>query len=89
MFGSPYSQYGYTPTGTTRRLAMSNNDREREQGENAAFQYGREFDQQEHEKQLQAQEQQRRQYDSETARMGQEQKYGLLGGLLGQPRRIV
>jgi hypothetical protein len=35
-----------------------------------------------HERNLQASEAQRRQYDSETARMGQDKKYGLLGGLL-------
>ena len=79
---SPYSQYGYNPTGSTGRMLKSTNDAEREQGENLAFGYGREYDQQEHEKRLQAQEQQRRQYDSETARQGQEKKYGLLGGLL-------
>ena len=32
---------------------------------------------------LQSQEQQRRAYDSETARQSQQQKYGILGGLLG------
>lgn len=36
-----------------------------------------------YERSLQMQEQKRRQYDSETARMGQGQKYGVLGGLLG------
>lgn len=39
--------------------------------------------QEQHERALQAQEQQRRAYESETARMGQQQKYGLLGGLIG------
>lgn len=42
--------------------------------------------QQSHERALQQQEQQRRAYDSETQRMGQQQKYGLLGGLLGSNR---
>lgn len=36
-----------------------------------------------HERSLQMAEQQRRQYDSETARESQKQKYGVLGGLLG------
>lgn len=35
-----------------------------------------------HERNLQASEAQRRQYDSETARIGTSQKYGLLGNLL-------
>lgn len=38
--------------------------------------------QNQHEMGLQAAEQQRRMYDSQTARMGQQQKFGLLGGLL-------
>ncbi len=79
---NPYSQYGYRPTGTTGKQLRSTNDAEREMGENNAFYFGRDYDQQEHEKRLQAQEQQRRQYDSETARQGQEKKYGLLGNLL-------
>lgn len=83
-----FSQYGYQPTGSTRANLMSGNDAMIRQGENDAFAYGRQWDQQEHEKGLQQQEQQRRQYDSETNRMGQEQKYGLLGNLLGAPRRI-
>ncbi len=41
-----------------------------------------------HEQSLQAAEQQRRAYDSETNRMGQSQKMSLLGGLLGSPRRL-
>lgn len=82
MMPSPYSRYGYNPTGDVRAMLHSGNDAMVRQGENAAFAYGRDYDQQEHEKGLQAQEQQRRQYDSETARMGQEKKYGLLGGLL-------
>ena len=36
-----------------------------------------------HERSLQNQEQKRRMYDSETSRVVQQQKYGLLGGLLG------
>jgi hypothetical protein len=39
-----------------------------------------------HERNLQASEQARRQYDSETARAGQQQKYGLLSNLLGGNR---
>lgn len=83
MYGmSPYSQYGYNPTGTTGRMLKSNNDAEREQGENLAFAYGRDYDQQEHEKRLQAQEQQRRAFDSETARQGQDKKWNVIGNLL-------
>jgi hypothetical protein len=78
-----YSQYGYKPFGTTRDMIMSGNDALRRQGEDMAGEYGRMYDQQEHEKGLQAQEQARRQYDSETARMGQEKKYGVLSSLLG------
>lgn len=37
-----------------------------------------------HERLLQQQEQQRRQYDSETQRMGQDKKYGVLSGLIGK-----
>lgn len=84
-----FSQYGYRPSGTTRSMLMSGNDSLMRQGEDAAFEYGRQWDQQEHEKGLQQQEQQRRQYDSETARMGQQQKYGVLSHLLGAPRRIA
>jgi hypothetical protein len=84
-----FSKRGYQPFGTTRSMMMSGNDAMRQQGENMAAEYGLMYDQQEHEKGLQQQEQQRRSYDSETARMGQEQKYGVLGQLLGAPRRIV
>lgn len=42
--------------------------------------------QQNHERTLQQQEQQRRMYDSETARQSQQQKFGVLGGLLGGNR---
>lgn len=68
--------------GDTGALLRSNNDAQRRMGENLAYEYGRQYDQEEHEKGLQSQEQRRRQYESETARMGQQQKYGLLGGLL-------
>lgn len=83
MYGmNPFSRSGYNPTGTTGRMLKSTNDAEREQGENLAFAYGRDHDQQEHEKGLQAQEQKRRAYDSETARMGQQAKFSVLGDLL-------
>lgn len=83
-----WSRYGYTPTGDTRAMLNSGNDAMRQAGENNAYAYGRQWDQEEHEKQLQAQEQQRRQYDSETSRMGQQQKFNVLGNLLGAPRRM-
>ena len=37
-----------------------------------------------HERGLQMQEQQRRQYDSETARIGQDKKYSVLSGLMSR-----
>lgn len=87
MYGmNQFSRSGYMPTGSTSRMLHSTNDAEREQGENLAFAYGRDYDQQEHEKNLQAQEQQRRQYDSETNRMGQQQKFGVLRSLLSNYR---
>ena len=70
-----YSQYGYRPTGSV--LRMLGDSQRREQGENLAFEYGRQWDQEQHERNLQAQEQSRRQYDSETQR----QKLGVLSNL--------
>jgi hypothetical protein len=71
-----YSQYGYRPTGSI--LRMLGDSQRREQGEDLAFEQGRQWDQEQHERALQAQEQGRRQYDSETQR----QKLGVLGNLL-------
>lgn len=71
-----YSQYGYRPTGSV--LRMLGDSQKREQGENLALEYGRQWDQEQHERGLQAQEQSRRQYDSETQR----QKLGVLSNLL-------
>jgi len=79
-----WSQYGYQPTGDV--AAMLQNANTNQQGQNAAYAYGRQYDQEEHEKALQQQEQQRRQYDSETTRMGQTQKFNVLGNLLGGVR---
>ena len=81
-----YSQYGYQPTGSVARLLGSNHDGAMEQGQNLAFNYGRQYDQQEHEKGLQASEQQRRQYDSETARMLGSQRNQFLGNLINSYR---
>lgn len=75
--------YGYQPFGTARRMLHSGNAAQIEQGENIAGAYGQEMQRQQHESGLQSQEQQRRMFDSQTARMGQEKKYGLLGNLLG------
>jgi hypothetical protein len=90
---SMYSRYGYEPFGDTKAMLESNNDYQRRQGENAAMAYGRQFDQQEHEKGLQAAEQQRRAYDSETARQMGQQKMGVLSGLVsglgGIQRRVM
>lgn len=79
-----FSRYGYMPTGDTLALLSSNNPADRQAGQNLAFSYGRAFDQQEHEKGLQSQEQKRRMYDSETQR----QKVGLLGNLLSNNRTM-
>jgi hypothetical protein len=54
------------------------------QGENLAGAYGRDLQRENAEMSVLQQEQKRRQYDSETQR----QKLGVLGGLLGAPRRI-
>lgn len=73
-----FSQYGYQPTGSVLRMLGDNNQAIRQQGENLAIEYGRAWDQEKHEQGLQADEQARRQYDSETQR----QKVGVLGNLL-------
>lgn len=77
-----FSQYGYEPYGDVKAMLRSNNDALMRQGENLAGQYGRQYDQEEFEKGLQQQEQQRRAYDSETARMLGQQKNHFLGNLL-------
>ncbi len=74
----------YTPFGSAARAFQSNDPNQIEQAENAANAYLRDLRREDHEMGLQRQEQSRRQYDSETQR----QKMGLLGGLLGAPRRI-
>lgn len=67
--------YGYQPLGYM--------DQRRAEDPAAAFERQRTLAQEAHERSLQNQEQQRRMYDSESARIGQRQKYGVLGGLLG------
>jgi len=88
-----YSQYGYQPVGDVAQRLLSTNDAEHRRGENEAFAYGRQFDQQEHEKGLQSAEQQRRAYDSETARQLGHEKMGVLSGLIsgmgGVQRRVM
>lgn len=49
-----------------------------------AYQQSVEGQREMYERSLQQQEQQRRMYDSETARKSQDQKYGVLGGLLSK-----
>lgn len=49
-----------------------------------AYMSSPEYEREQFERGLQSQEQQRRQYDSETARHSQQQKYGVLGGLIGK-----
>ena len=70
--------FGYQPFGTTARLLQSENPNDVAVGENMAGAYGRDLGRESHEQSLQQQEQNRRQYDSETAR----RKASLLGGLL-------
>jgi len=78
-------QYGYTPFGHVGKMIQSPaNEALSHQGHILAGQYGRELKRENHEMGLLQQEQSRRQYDSETQR----QKLGVLGGLLGAPRRI-
>lgn len=78
------NRWGYTPFGQTARMLQSNNPDLIAQGEQNAGLWSRDLKREQHEMGLQQQEQARRQYDSETQR----QKTGLLGGLLGAPRRI-
>jgi hypothetical protein len=87
-FEGGWSQYGYRPTGEVAAALSSNNDYRIRQGQNAAFQYGRQYDQEEHEKALQADEQRRRDYDSETQRQLGAQKNSILSGLLGGTRQL-
>jgi hypothetical protein len=71
--------FGYQPFGTTARLLQSGNPNDVAVGENMAGEYGRDLAREGHEQRLQQQEQNRRQYDSETAR----KKASILSGLLG------
>jgi len=86
-----FSVSGYHPTGDVASDLESNNGYRQARGQNAAFEYGRQYDQEEHEKALQQEEQQRRQYDSETQRESVHQagqKNSILSGLLGGTRTI-
>lgn len=74
-----YSKRGYAPTGQVLGLLGSSHPADKALGQSMAWHYGREYDQQEHEKGLQADEQRRRAYDSETER----KKLGVLSSLLG------
>lgn len=51
---------------------------------NLAYKQSPDYEREMFERGLQQQEQSRRQFDSETARQGQERKYGVLSGLLGK-----
>lgn len=46
------------------------------------YAFSPDIEREQHERSMQQQEQNRRQYDSDTARMGQEKKYGVLQGLV-------
>lgn len=76
-----YSQYGYRPTGTV--LRMLGDSQLREAGQNLAFEHQKQYTQEQHERNLQSQEQARRQFDSETQR----RKLGVLGSLLSRRLR--
>lgn len=67
--------YGYQPQGYMEQRQAED--------PNAAFERQQQAAQAAHERSLQTQEQQRRMYDSQSARIGQRQKFGVLGGLLG------
>ena len=82
MFG-----FGYRPFGTAARLmgqGMHGNPNAVEMGENIAGDYAREMNRERHEQSLQSSEQNRRHFDSQTARM----KVGVLGGLLTGRHRL-
>ena len=76
MYGM--NAFGYQPFGTTAAMLQSGNPYLQMQGENLAGEYGRDLNRERHEQGLQDAEQNRRQYDSETAR----KRVGVLGGLL-------
>lgn len=74
----PYYQHSPQPYGQTQALADA---------DMAMFNYKNrsiEGDREMYERSLQQAEQQRRQYDSETARQSQDRKYGVLSGLISK-----
>lgn len=82
------AQWGGSTVGRQLGTEMDKaSKRVEEQDAQAAAEHNRQvadsYAQGQHERSLQSQEQQRRMYDSQSARMGQQQKYGLLSGLLG------
>ena len=68
--------YGYVPTGTTGYLMGSRNPNDRIAGQNLAYAHATS------DRGLMNREQNRKGYDSETARMGMLGKQNLLGGLV-------
>lgn len=80
MYGM--NMFGYQPFGSTAQMLQSGDPNAVAMGENMAAEYGRDLNRERHEQGLQSSEQNRRQYDSETARMMGMKKVGVLGGLL-------
>lgn len=81
------SAYGFNMGGYNPQPATMGNDvdmRVARARQLNAYRESPDYEREMHERGLQAQEQQRRQYDSETQRQSQERKYSLLSGLRGQ-----
>lgn len=72
--------YGYVPTGTTGAMMNSRNPATKVAGQNAAYEHATS------DRGLMNREQNRKGYDSETARMDSSGKRGLLAGLIGKVR---
>ena len=75
------------PTGTTLRMMGDSNPFVQAAGQDAYNNFSQMREQQGFERGILQQEQNRRQFDSETQREGQKMKYGVLGGLLGGSSR--
>ena len=77
------NQFTYGVTGSTLAGLRSNNPYAMQAAQNAAFSYQKQHEQDQFERGMMQQEQNRR--NQETANMGQamQQKYKVLGGLLG------
>ena len=74
--------YGYSGGEDESTLRQKRDAYAQQQAASANAYRQQEIGRENHERSLQSQEQQRRQYDSASAREGQQQKWGVLGGLL-------